>query len=41
MPTILITKPNITEEENRRRKEIFFDILSDIAYQDEDEDEED
>ncbi|MGG7214020.1 hypothetical protein ACQPUY_10430 [Clostridium nigeriense] len=41
MPTILITKPNITEEENSRRKEIFFDILSDIAYQDEDEDEED
>jgi len=39
MPTILITKPDITEEENARRKEIFFDILSDIAYQDEEEED--
>lgn len=37
MPKIIITKPNITEEENKRRIERLFDIISEIVYQDDDE----
>lgn len=40
MPTILITKPDISDEENKRRKEILFDIISEIVYQDEEDGEE-
>lgn len=32
MPTVTIVKPDVTEEENNRRKEILYDILTRIAY---------
>lgn len=38
MPKIIITKPNITEEENKRRIEILFNLISEIVYQDDEED---
>lgn len=40
MPKIIITKPVVSEEENKRRIEMLYDILSEIAYQDQEEDEE-
>lgn len=32
MPTVTIIKPVITEEENERRKQVLYDILTRIAY---------
>ena len=32
MPTVTIVKPIVTEEENERRKEILYDIITRIAY---------
>lgn len=40
MPTITITKPNITEEENKRRIEMLYDLISEIAYKDDEEEDE-
>ena len=40
MPKILITKPDIAEEENKRRIEMLYGLLSEIIeiiYQDEQE----
>ena len=39
MPKIIITKPDISDEENKRRKEMLYDILSEIAYQDQEDEE--
>lgn len=38
MPTITIVKPIVTEEENKRRKEELYALLTRIAYKDTDED---
>ena len=32
MPTVAIIKPIVTEEENERRKQTLYDILTRIAY---------
>lgn len=32
MPTVTIIKPVITEEENERRKQLLYDVLTKIAY---------
>lgn len=32
MPTVTIVKPIVTKEENERRKEALYDLLTRIAY---------
>lgn len=32
MPKVTIVKPVVTEEENERRKQVLYDILTRIAY---------
>lgn len=40
MPTVTIIKPVITEEENERRKQILYDVLTRIAYKNKKEEKE-
>lgn len=40
MPNVTIIKPVVTEEENERRKQVLYEILTRIAYKCREEEEE-